>query len=151
MIVTFCGHSDAILTSDEAKRLKKTVLSVLKETPDTDFYLGGYGNFDNLCNRVLKGFQKDFPLLKRVFVTPYLDPDNAALKAAKDEYDEILYPFEAKVFPKYAIIKRNLWIIDNSDLVVGYIFRSHGGAAQTFGYALRKGKQCVNLYKKGEV
>ena len=60
MKVTFCGHADARLTFDEEKRLKEIVLSVLKETPNADFYLGGYGNFDNLCNRVLKGFQKDF-------------------------------------------------------------------------------------------
>lgn len=145
MIVTFCGHSDAILTSDEEKRLKDVILSVLKETPDAVFYLGGYGNFDNLCNRMLKEIQKEFPNLKRVFVTPYLDPDRSVLKNAEGNYDEILYPFWDKIFPRSAIEKRNRWMIDKSDIVIGYICRSYGGAAKTFDYALQKGKRSVSL------
>ena len=145
MIVTFCGHRDIFFKNDEEKRLVEELRKILKEAPDAVFYLGDYGQFDTLCNYILKELQKEYPLLKRIFVTPYLDPEYAHLKYAKGYYDEVLYPFTDKVVKRFAISKRNQWMVNKADLVIAYVNYSWGGAVKTFEYAVRKHKRYVNL------
>lgn len=60
------------------------------------------------------------------------------IKYLQDNYDEIIYPPLEKIPKKFAILRRNEWMIDNADLVIAYIRRSWGGAAQTLKYAQKK-------------
>ena len=145
MIVTFCGHKDIFFNSNEKTQLKDVLRTILKESPNTIFYLGDYGQFDSLCNRTLKELQKEFPLLKRIFVTPYLNPEYTHLQYANHYYDEILYPFTNKTLPRFAISKRNQWMVDESDLIIAYIDHGWGGAARTLEYAIQKHKPYINL------
>lgn len=63
----------------------------------------------------------------------------------KDEYDNTLkifddtiYPDIEKVPPGFAIIKRNEWMIDNSDFLIAYVKNDFGGAYKTLQYAEKK-------------
>lgn len=145
MIVTFCGHRDVFFQNGEEKRLEEELRKVLKESPDAIFYLGDYGRFDGLCNNTLRQLQKEYPRLRRVFVTPYLEPEYAHFQYANDYYDEVLYPFTDKVVKRFAISKRNQWMVNEADLVIAYVDHDYGGAAKTFEYAVRKKKKYVNL------
>ncbi len=60
-------------------------------------------------------------------------------------YDETIYPELEKVPYRFAISKRNEWMVDNSDLVIAFVSHSWGGAATTYRYAIRKKKQIINL------
>ena len=144
MIVTFCGHANATFTADETQALRDAIFTILHRYPHSLFYLGDYGSFDRLCNQILREQQRSFPMLRRIFITPYLDPDYAHLQNA-NQYDEVLYPFESAIHPRYAIAKRNLWMVDHADLVIGYIRYDWGGAAKMREYALRKHKPFINL------
>ena len=62
-------------------------------------------------------------------------------------YDSIVYPPLEKTPLKFAISKRNEWMIDQSDFVIAYVEHSFGGAYQSLKYAHRKGKRIVNLAK----
>lgn len=56
-------------------------------------------------------------------------------------YDDIITPTElADVHYKKIITKRNQWIIDRSDIVIGYSTRNYGGANNAIKYAYKKGK-----------
>ena len=145
MIVTFCGHKNFCRQDDEEKRLTDLLRATLREHPDAVFYLGDYGQFDLFCNSVLRALQKDFPRMRRVFVTPYLDPEYRHLWEAEGFYDEILYPFHDPVLPRYAIDKRNRWMIERADLVIAHVDHDYGGAAKTVRHALRQKKRCHNL------
>ena len=145
MIVTFFGHKDARLSGENKNKLTDVLRSVLLDVPNAVFYLGDYGNFDSCCNFALKELQKDFPLLRRVFVTPYLEPDRYRLKTAAARYDEVLYPFACRVPPRFAISRRNLWMADRADLIIACIDHDWGGAAKAVRYAVRKNKPCINL------
>jgi hypothetical protein len=46
---------------------------------------------------------------------------------------------------KFAIIKRNEWIVEQSDLIVVYCLRSFGGAYNALKYAKRKNKKIIEL------
>ena len=145
MIVTFCGHGKISMSKEEDQRLVDLLRSILAEHPDTLFYLGDYGDFDGTCNMILKKLQVEYPELKRIFITPYITPGYWHLEAAKERYDESIYPFEDSVLPKFAISKRNEWMVDQADLVIAYVRWSWGGARTTYEYALRHKKSVVNI------
>ena len=144
MIVVFVGHSQLV----EKKRIEERVAIIL-ETLICDcpcFYLGAYGDFDrlalNACLRYKSGHQGS----KLVFVTPYLD--EVYLKNREEtvhSVDEVLYPAIESTPKKYAIIKRNHWMVDQADLIIAYVKYSWGGAAKTLEYARKKGKKIYNI------
>ena len=63
-------------------------------------------------------------------------------------YDDIIIPDElAFVHYKSAITKRNRWMIDNSDVVIVYVIRNHGGAYDAMRYAERQNKTIIRVEK----
>ena len=60
-------------------------------------------------------------------------------------YDESLYPPLENVLPKFAISKRNEWMITNADLIIAYVNHSYGGAYKTLKIAKRRKKKIVNI------
>ena len=57
MIITFCGHSSFVETEEYKNKTLKILISITKDTP-VEFYLGGYGGFDEFayfcCNEYKK-------------------------------------------------------------------------------------------------
>ena len=109
---------------------------------------GGYGDFDGIASKATRAVQSIFPNIKieRIFVTPYYggsyDEHN---KFMKEIYDDVLYPPLETVPKRLAIIKRNEWMVDNSDVVVAYVQFDFGGAAITYAYAKRKKKEIIGI------
>ena len=145
MIVTFCGHSSCLFNDEERKKLKNLLINIVNKKPTAKFYLGGYGDFDSLCLRTLHEIKKDFPDIELLFITPYLDKNYTKLALAKHYYDGIIFPPLEKVPRKFAILKRNEWLVNSADLVIAYVRYSGGGAAKTLEYAKRKKVKIYNL------
>ena len=57
-------------------------------------------------------------------------------------FDDNLYSEIEKVPPKFAIIKRNEWMIDKSDFLIAYVEHNWGGAYRTLECAKRKISEC---------
>ena len=53
--------------------------------------------------------------------------------------------------PRFAISRRNEWMLKQADFVVTYITHSWGGAAQFAEKAQRQGKNLIHLAEKGPV
>ena len=74
------------------------------------------------------------------------------MPGAKEEWPtyeplEALYPEGLEsVPPRYAISRRNKWMIRESDVAVTYITHSWGGAAKFAEKAKREGKTVINLF-----
>ena len=145
MIITFCGHSQVIFTNEEKSLLRNILLDEIIKNPTCKFYLGGYGDFDGLCLRTLKDLKNDFPDIELIFITPYLDKHYSKLEFAKYHYDDVIFPPLESVPRKFAILKRNEWMVEEADLVIAYVMYSWGGAAKTLEYAKRKKKTIINL------
>ena len=111
------------------------------------FYLGGYGDFDGLCLRTLRELKHDFPTIEILFITPYLDKNYSKLKLAKYYYDDVIFPPIESVPRKFAILKRNEWMVEQADLVIAYVKYSWGGAAKALEYAKRKKNRIINIAK----
>ena len=147
MIITFCGHSQVIFTNEEKSLLRNILLDEIIKNPTCKFYLGGYGDFDGLCLRTLKDLKNDFPDIELIFITPYLDKNYSKLEFAKYHYDDVIFPPLESVPRKFAILKRNEWMVEQADLVIAYVKYSWGGAAKALEYAKRKKKRIINIAK----
>lgn len=78
------------------------------------------------------------PGIEIVLVLPYLNKE-----IDSELYDSTVYPLIESVPPRYAIVHRNRWMVDNSDLVIAYVTHGWGGAASTLKYAERKKKRVI--------
>ena len=148
MIITFCGHSNCLFLDEEKKKLKQLLIKEIRKNPTCKFYLGGYGDFDSLCLQTLRELKTDFPDIELLFITPYLDNNYSKLELAKYYYDDIIFPPIENVPRKFAILKRNEWMVDSADLVIAYVKYSWGGAAKTLEYAKRKKVPIINISLK---
>lgn len=137
MIVTFCGHRDVFDQEAVDAWLNETVEELIREGVDC-FYLGGYGQFDTLAAAVVRKQKERHPQIRSVLVLPYLDrPFDASA------YDETVYPPLENVPKRYAISRRNEYMIDRSDVVIAFVTHSFGGAYKTLCYAQRKQKRII--------
>ena len=148
MIITFCGHSDFLFSDDVKQQLKNILVSEIIKNPTCRFYLGGYGDFDSLCLRTLRELKKEFQDIELIFITPYIDKNYSKLEFAKYHYDDVIFPPLESVPRKFAIIKRNEWMVEEADLVIAYVKYSWGGAAKTLEYAKRKKVPIINISLK---
>ncbi len=147
MIVTFCGHSSFVCTTE----IKEKMMKILEEKVGdayAKFLLGGYGNFDSFAYSCCKEYQKTYPQVKLIFITPYITESYQRnhLEYKKNFYDEIIYPEIEKAPPRFAITYRNKWMVEKSDLVIAYVKSTYGGAYTTFKHAKRKKKEIYNLF-----
>ena len=53
-------------------------------------------------------------------------------------FDDTIYPDLEKIPRRFAIVKRNEWMIKNSNFLIAYVDHSWGGASKTLEYAKRK-------------
>lgn len=150
MIITFCGHSKCLFSDEEKEHLKTILVAEIRKNPTCKFYLGGYGNFDGLCLKTLRALKKDFPNIELMFITPYLNKNYSKLEVAKEYYDGVIFPPIESVPRKLAIVKRNEWMVDSADLIIGYVKYSWGGTARTLEFAKRRKKPFINLADKND-
>ena len=148
MIITFVGHSTLYNHTELFGQVFKSLSEHIASNETVQFYCGGYGEFDQLCARACRAFKETHKNCEIVFVTPYIteskQKDLRVLIESK-QYDAILYPPLEAVPLKFAISKRNEWMMSQADLVIAYVAHTHGGAYKTLEYARRKKKQIVNL------
>ena len=138
MVCTFFGHKDL---SSDIDYVLHSVLSDLIDNRNVDtFYLGNQGNYDKSVLRVLKKLSNQYPQIKVTVVLAYL-PTKRNQKINCDT----LYPDGMENVPlKFAISKRNMWMIEKSDFVVTYVKHQTGNAAKFKEIAEKKGKTVIN-------
>ena len=105
MIVTFCGHSKIYPSGDYAKWLD-IILPSLIEGGAATFYLGGYGAFDSLAAAAVRRQKAVYPHIMSILVLAYLNRETDV-----SLYDGTTYPPLENVPPRYAIVRRNEWMV----------------------------------------
>ena len=157
-IVAFIGNKRV---GTEGKVLK-TLVSALEEQivenvyrvrklPVT-FYCGGYGEFSYLAAKAIDILRERYPEFEaeKIFVTPYIAPSySQTLDYMKEFYDGIVYPPLESVPAKFAIFRRNQWMIDECDLLVTYVRDKTGNTRKFVEYAIRKKKEILYVEEDG--
>lgn len=143
----FCGHGHDWAIPYRISEEINSQVDRLIALGVREFWSGGMGAFDLICERAIRQKKEGDPSLKLFLVIPYLTSvANPNSKYLLKEYDEIIYPGLENVHFKAAIIKRNRWMVDNCEFMLAYVQRSDGGARRTLSYAeKRKNINIINL------
>ena len=141
MTATFFGHGDA------PQEIFLTVETLLKNLIEKEgvhrFYVGNHGNFDRIVSNILSKLRVIYPQITCYVVLAYMP--QAKTENAWQNLNTIL-PYEiAAAIPRFAISKRNEWMLENSEVVVTYVRRSFGGAAKYKEMAIRKRKRVIEI------
>lgn len=138
MVCTFFGHRN---TPERIRPLLREVLTELIEKRGVDkFYVGNQGSFDYYVRKELNDLSKYYPHIEYYVVLAYIH----GKKDEDEDYYQTIYP--GNLGPRrFAIDKRNRWMIERSDIVVTYVQFVYGGAAKFKELAEKKGKEIINL------
>ncbi len=150
-ICSFFGHRSIEITTE----LYATATAEIMKLVDLGcraFYFGGYGDFDNLCYKIVTKLKKESPRLniKRIYCVSqerYLRKNAPYFN--RESYDEIIYLTPSFDGWYKSIYFRNCAMIDKSDFIIFYTEeREKSGAYKAYKYAKKKPDKCViNLWK----
>lgn len=113
----------------------------------TTFYVGNQGEFDRMFSGAVRRTKSENKSIKLILVRPYMTNElNKNKELYYYDYDDIIIPTELDgLHPKQILTKRNQWMIDQCDVVVGYVYRNFGGAYNSIKYAEKKGKTVLRV------
>ena len=128
----YYGLDEKVLLQEMEKQIARGI---------THFYLGNQGQFDSMVRSAIKKMKKKHPYIQYAVVLAYL-PER------KDGYDyeDTIYPEGIESVPRrFAILKRNSWMIDRADICICYIHHTWGGAYNAVMLAKKKKIEIINL------
>ena len=136
----FFGHRE--VTHNIRDKLTGIIENLITEKDVKEFYVGHQGQFDSMVYSVLKELKEVYPNIRYTVVLAYM-PDSYI----KEVYGEdTLFPDGLESVPKkYAISKRNEWMIQHSDYAVCYVHKITGGAAKFREKAEKKGLRVIDV------
>lgn len=144
---SFFGHRDFWSSFEREKAIKAEIEDCIVKRGITEFLVGGYGEFDAMCAKYLQELKKDFPQIRVTKVLAYLNEKRDIFEAEYDKktFDATVYPPIEGIPPKFAIVKRNEWMIRASDFVIFFVEHNWGGAYGMLKYAISHGVSFANL------
>ena len=140
-VCTFFGHRDC--PASIKPKLRAVVEELIVRYGVDRFYMGRQGAFDAMARVVLQELAVEYPHISYAVVLERLPGPRD--KAVWDFSDTIFPEGLETVLPRFAISKRNDWMLKQADFVVTYITHNWGGAAQYAEKAHRQGKRVLNL------
>ena len=141
LICTFFGHRDC--PASIKLKLRAVVVELIVRYGVDRFYMGRQGAFDAMARSVLRELAEVYPHISYAVVLERLPGPRD--KAIWDFSDTIFPEGLETVPPRFAISKRNDWMLKQADFVVTYIAHGWGGAAQYAKKAQRQSKRVLNL------
>ena len=144
MVISFFGAS--FFTRDEA--CYNAVMSILEEKAgesNVEFYLGGKGGFDSFALECCLDYKAKHKNARVYYISPYmsiLSLESSGLHA----YDDIIIPEPILTsLPKFGYLKRNKWMVEQSDFIIFYVPSHATRSAKALEIAERKKKEFINL------
>ena len=142
------GHSKIEITKELEDKLFATFEDLIKQGCKY-FYFGGFGEFDNLCHKVISKLKANYPHIQRFYCLSdptHLRVDKRTKWLKKEDYEEFVYLDLDFDWWYTRIYYRNCAMIDRSDVVVFYVEeKNDSGAYKAFKYAKQNKKIIVNM------
>ncbi len=137
-ICTFFGHRDT--PKDIYNSLKSSIINLIETNNVRTFLVGDKGEFDFLVIKALKEISEIYPINFSVVLSK-LPKDN--------QFSNIsLLPPDFENFPpRFAIDKRNEYMLKQSKYVICYINHYMGGSGRFVEKAEKGGKKIIYLGK----
>lgn len=144
MICTFFGHKDTSNIAED--KLKKAIAHLIEKEGVNEFYVGNNGNFDFLVQSVLQKVSTTNRNVNFTIVLSYLNE-----RAMIGEQSLTIFPEGLeKVPPRFAISKRNDWLIKKADFVIAYMEHKLSNCHKWIEKAMRSGLKVINLVEHND-
>lgn len=140
--VALFGHRNVDNICLIEEHLIPIIKNIIRTNTYVEFYIGRSGEFDELSASVIKRVQNEIGKENNelILVLPYIVKD---IEYYEKYYDSIIMPIKSHF--KSAITKRNEWMAENSEIVIGFVERNTGGAYSALKYAEKLNKTIINL------
>ena len=148
MTITFAGHSTISSISMVKEMVKEHIRHHITVDELVTCYVGGNGDFDQICACACGELKQEYAGIEVVYVTPYIslsEQEKIKEKQNRGIYDTSVYPPIEKVPRRFAISKRNEWMMKNADLIIAYVKHNYGGAYTSLQVARREKKRIINI------
>lgn len=142
MVCTFFGHHDA------PPEIRAELIACIREGIEQKgldtFYVGNQGAFDRMVLSALRELKRQYPEITYYVVLAYF-PDKKEKSSGYNPL-ETMYPEGLECVPRrFAISRRNDWMLKEADAVICYVRHSFGGSGKFAEKGIRQGKTVVNL------
>ena len=127
------GHRDA--PQEIRPEIEAAVERLYRKKGITQFYVGHYGCFDALAGAAVKFMKARYGEIGLYLVIPY-HPAVRPMEAP-DGFDGTFYPPLENVPKRYAIVRANRYMVENSDAIICYVNRP-GNTRELLEYAGRR-------------
>ncbi len=139
----FIGHREA---SEELYQiLYECIEQHIVEYKVDEFVVGQYGGFDRLAKHALVQAKKHYPHIRLLLLLPYYRETGDTTPPVG--FDGYLFPEGLESVPRrYAIVRANRYMIDNSNYLIAYVTHPASNAFNLVEYAKTKqNKNRINI------
>lgn len=147
----FTGHRD--LPETEKERIYKDTLEAVENLVRLGvktFICGGAVGYDMLCGEIVLKLKEAGEDIKLVMAQPcggqdkyFSENDKIRYKNLTESADEV--HCLAEHYFRGCMQARNRYMVDNSEYVIAYCKKTTGGTAYTKNYAVKKGKNVIDI------
>lgn len=144
MVCIFFGHREVSNREEIIAKLFDTIRNLIENKGVKTFYVGNNGYFDRLVLDVLRSVSKNYDIKYSVVLAyPNYNKEHFDYEAGETIYPDIFL----KTPLRFAIDKRNRWMINECDFAVTYINSYIGGAAKYVEICEKKKLPIIRLGK----
>jgi len=126
-VCAFFGHRN--IPPDLEPRLQQLIERVIVQEGITEFWNGGYGDFDDLAANIVISLREKYPFIRHRRIFAY-KPTSSYIRHG---FDSNLYPDILDQYPDpWHIPRRNLWMAAQCDIAITYIEHANSRIHEPF-------------------
>lgn len=156
--VCFTGHRPPKINKDNEALISDALAQCIAQLTDrgyTHFISGMALGTDILAARQVLAAKRKNPLITLECAVPYPGQSDRWSEQNKRQYNGILLSADkittvSDSYSRFCWQKRNMYMVDNADVVVAVFDGSSGGTANTVGYAQRRNKEIIFITTEGK-
>ena len=166
--VSFFGHRKITVTTALQTAVHEVIEDLIINKKADTFLFGSRSEFDDLCHATVTTLRKKHPHIKRIYVRaefPHIDETYRAYLLEK--YEDTFFPAGLEKAGRAIYIERNMEMVRKSRYCVMYYdkddlpserntlygdgskYRPKSGTAQIYRYAIKAGKEVMNIKERG--
>ena len=155
----FFGHRNLTVTEFIKDELYNTVKDLIENKNVSIFLFGSKSIFNTLCYQTVSKIKKEYPHIKRVYVRAEYPEINKDYRSyLLENYENTYFPYSALKAGNAVYLKRNYYMIDNSDFCIVYCDYNYqptpkrnylsktSGTKKAVDYAAKKQKRIINIF-----
>ena len=151
-ICCFTGSRDlrGLVISNISNKLENVLVDLIENENFTDFRAGGALGFDTIAALCVLHLKKKYPQIKLHLFLPCKNQDKYFSSEAKRYYNLILkhadsVTYSQENYNNSAMMKRNMAMVDGSDICIALLTKLSGGTYQTVQYAKKQKVAVKNI------